>query len=244
MAAETSVRVRIRIGDVGIIRGVKPGEDVRGLVSARWAGQWSRPIEGSFFEIEVARIYLFADAVFTSRWRSQLGRDSERLGLPTVMLGMVTVMDAIRITPGVCRGSASITGGLPPRDGRTGARTLRTTPIGVRAEFWICSSVRKTVSKLSACGAVLTASTTGRIDRSRKTTSSSSSSVSRRMLNVVLATSIGTVTVQTATRTGLPAAPTTFWHLSSIILPTEAARRGRKLEVNVTIDPLRAGHLG
>jgi hypothetical protein len=64
------------------------------------------------------------------------------------------------------------------------------------------------------------------------------------MLNVVLAISIGTVTVQTATRTGLPAAPTTFWHLSSIILPTEAARRGRKLEVNVTIDPLRAGHLG
>ncbi len=62
MAAETSVRVRIRIGDVGIIRGVKPGEDVRGLVSARWAGQWSRPIEGSFFEVEVARIYLFADA--------------------------------------------------------------------------------------------------------------------------------------------------------------------------------------
>ena len=53
MAAETSVRVRIRIGDVGIIRGVKPGEDVRGLVSARWAGQWSRPIEGSFFEVEV-----------------------------------------------------------------------------------------------------------------------------------------------------------------------------------------------
>jgi hypothetical protein len=52
------VRVRIRIGDVGIIRGVKPGEDVRGLVSARWAGQWSRPIEGSFFEVEVARIYL------------------------------------------------------------------------------------------------------------------------------------------------------------------------------------------
>ena len=57
MAAETSVRVRIRIGDVGIIRGVKPGEDVRGLVSARWAGQWSRPIEGSFFEVEVGELW-------------------------------------------------------------------------------------------------------------------------------------------------------------------------------------------
>jgi hypothetical protein len=182
-------------------------------------------------------------AAFTSRWRSQPGGDSERLGLPTVMLGMVTVMDAIRRTPGVCTGSASITGGLPPREGRTVARTLRTAPVGVRAEFWICSSVRKTVSKLSDCCAVLTAPTTGRIDRSRKTTSSSSSSVSRRMLNVVLATSIGTVTVPTATRTGLPAAPTTFWHVSSIILPAEAARRGRKLEVNVTIDPLRAGIL-
>jgi hypothetical protein len=31
--------------------------------------------------------------------------------------------------------------------------------------------------------------------------------------------------------------------VSSIILPAEAARRGRKLEVNVTIDPLRAGIL-
>jgi hypothetical protein len=81
-----------------------------------------------------ALLAFFDAAVFTSRWRSQPGRDSERLGLPTVMLGMVTVMDAIRITAGVCGGSASITGGLPLRDGRTGARTLRTTPIGVRAE--------------------------------------------------------------------------------------------------------------
>lgn len=179
-------------------------------------------------------------AVFTSRWRSRAGRDSERLGLPTVMLGMVTVMNAIRIIPGVCRGSASITDGLPPRDGRTGARTLRTTPIGVRA-CWICSSLRKTVSKLSACCAVLTASTTGRIDRSRKTTSSSSSSVSRRMLNDLLATSIGAVTVQAATRTGTPATATAFWQVASTILPADVARRGRKLAVDVTIGSLRAG---
>jgi hypothetical protein len=52
------------------------------------------------------------------------------------------------------------------------------------------------------------------------------------------------VTVQTATRTGPPCTPTTFWQVSSIILPAEAARRRRKLEVDVTIDPLRAGHLG
>jgi hypothetical protein len=59
-------------------------------------------------------------------------------------------------------------------------------------------------------------------------------------LYVLLATSIGTVRVPTATRTGPPATATAFWQVSSIILPAEAARRGRKLEVDVTIDPLRA----
>ena len=49
------------------------------MVSARWAGQWSRPIEGSFFEVEVGELWRGLDALVAEPERDYAGVDA---GLP------------------------------------------------------------------------------------------------------------------------------------------------------------------
>jgi hypothetical protein len=46
------------------------------LVSARWAGQWSRPIEGSFFEVEVGELARDLDALVAGPKRDYAGVDA------------------------------------------------------------------------------------------------------------------------------------------------------------------------
>src|SRR6478609_9619857 len=47
-----------------------------GVVSARWAGQWSRPIEGSFVEVEVAELWRGLDALVAEPERDYAGVDA------------------------------------------------------------------------------------------------------------------------------------------------------------------------
>jgi hypothetical protein len=46
------------------------------VVSARWAGQWSRPIEGSFFEVEVGELWRGLDAFVAEPERDYAGVDA------------------------------------------------------------------------------------------------------------------------------------------------------------------------
>jgi hypothetical protein len=77
VAAETSVRVRIRIGDVGIIRGIKSGEDVvrgwfrpGGLASGRVLSR------ARSFEVEVAELWRGLDALVAEPERDYAGVDA------------------------------------------------------------------------------------------------------------------------------------------------------------------------
>ena len=47
-----------------------------GVVSARGAGQWSRPIEGSFVEVEVAELWRGLDALVAEPERDYAGVDA------------------------------------------------------------------------------------------------------------------------------------------------------------------------
>ena len=44
--------------------------------SARWAGQWSRPIEGSFVEVEVGELWRGLDALVAEPERDYAGVDA------------------------------------------------------------------------------------------------------------------------------------------------------------------------
>ena len=53
-------------------RGCRPG-----VVSARWAGQWSHPVEGSFVEVEVGELWRGLDVLVAEPERDNAGVDAD-----------------------------------------------------------------------------------------------------------------------------------------------------------------------
>ena len=76
-----------------------------GVVSTRWAGQWSRPIEGSFVEVEVGELWRGLDALVAEPERDYAGVDAgfqepHGGGLSQYVCGDLLFADAWALTGG------------------------------------------------------------------------------------------------------------------------------------------------